>query len=135
MAGVIAVITNPMREVLISKEFRLGVNRNLYGFPSGMLKMDESLSNCAIREVREETGIEDVCIDYVTEPEYTNPTIINEWVAIAYGHINNIQLPRDSDNPDEEIESVWISRAEMPAFLKKHEENISLVHRLLMENL
>lgn len=134
-AGVIAVITNPAGEVLVSKEFRLGVNRCLYGFPSGMQEKGESFSACAIREVREETGIEGVCIDHVTKPEYTNPTMSNERVVIAYGHVSNMQVPGGSDNPDEEIESVWMPRAEIPHFLEKHEEDISLVHRLIMEKL
>lgn len=135
VAGVIAVITNSTGEVLLSKEFRLGVNRNIYGFPSGMPKRDESLSDCIIREVYEETGIRGVFVDHITEPEYTNPTMSNERVAIAYGHIKNMQVPSESDNQDEEIESTWISRAEMPEFLKKNEVNISLVHRLIMETL
>lgn len=132
-AGVIAVITNPAGEVLISKEFRLGVNRHLYGFPSGMQEKGESISGCAIREVREETGIEGVFIDHVTKPEYTNPTMSNERVAIAYGHIDHMQVPAGSDNPNEEIESVWMSKAKIPQFLEQNEENISLVNRLIME--
>lgn len=133
VAGIIAVITNTAGEVLISKEFRLGVNRNLYGFPSGMQKKGESFSECAIREVGEETGIKSICIDHVTKPEYTNPTLSNERVVIAYGHIDTMQVPGESDNLNEEIESIWIPRADIPEFVKKHEENISLVQRLIME--
>lgn len=133
VAGVIAVISSTAGEVLISKEFRLGVNRNLYGFPSGMQNKGESISECAIREVGEETGIKSIWIDHVTKPEYTNPTISNERVAIVYGHIDNMQVPGVSDNPDEEIESIWLPREKIPEFLKKHEENISLVQRLIME--
>lgn len=135
VAGVIAVITNSSGEVLVVREFRLGVNRHLYGFPSGMQKKGESLSECAIRELQEETGIKNACIDYVTKPEYTNPTMSNERVAIAFGHINQPQVPGESDNPNEEIESVWMPIAEIPKFVKIHEENISLVHRLIMEML
>lgn len=134
-AGIIAVITNPAGEVLVSKEFRLGVNRHLYGFPSGMQEKGESSSGCAIREVQEETGIKDVCIDSVTKPEYTNPTMSNERIAIAYGHIDYIQAPVKSDNPNEEIESVWMSRAGLPQFLEDHEEDISLLNRLIMEKI
>ena len=134
-AGVIAVVTNPAGEVLVSKEFRLGVNRYLYGFPSGMQEKGESISECAVREVQEETGIQGVCIDHVTQPEYTNPTMTNERVAIAYGHIDHMQVPSGSDNPNEEIESIWMPKVKIPQFLKQNEENISLINRLIMEAL
>lgn len=133
--GYTAGVINPAEKVLVSKEFRLGVNRHLYGFPSGMPEKGESISECAIREVREETGIEGVCIEHVTKPEYTSPTISNERVAVAYGHIDYLQVPVKSNNPNEEIESVWMSKTEILPFLEQNEENISLVHRLIMEKL
>lgn len=135
VAGVIIVVTDPSGAVLTTKEFRLGVNHELFGFPSGMCDHHETVEKCAVREVYEETGIENVVIDEVSSPMYINPAMGNEKIVIIYGHIENVQSPGGSNHVNEEISSFWLPPADIPGFLNEHKEDISVVNRLILEQL
>lgn len=135
VAGVIAVVTDPTGAVLVTKEFRLGVNCALFGFPAGMRDSHETVESCAVREVYEETGVENVIIDEASPPMYINPAMGNEKIVIAYGHIEHMQTPGGSNHTDEEISSFWLPAAELSGFLSEHREDISVVNRLILERL
>lgn len=135
VAGVIAVVRDPSGAVLVTKEFRLGVNRELFGFPAGMREPHETAADCAVREVYEETEIERTVIDEVSSPMYINPAMGNEKLVIVYGHIESAQVPGSSNHADEEISSFWLPAGDIPGFLKEHQEDISVVNRLILEKL
>ena len=44
-------------KMLLLKEFRMGVNRDIYNLCAGMLEAGESLEECIQRELYEETGL------------------------------------------------------------------------------
>ncbi len=48
------IITNEANEVLLQKRSDNG----LWGLPGGLLELDERISDCAIREVKEETNLD-----------------------------------------------------------------------------
>lgn len=135
VAGIIVVVTDPSGDVLVMKEFRLGVNCELFGFPAGMCNHHETVEKCAVREVYEETGIENVVIDEVSSPMYINPAMGNEKLVIVYGHIESIQPPGGSNHVNEEISSFWLPAADILDFLSEHREDISVVNRLILEQL
>ena len=58
IAVVMAVFNNDMTKILLSKEFRLGVNQYVYSFPAGLREDGESIYDAAKRELYEETGLE-----------------------------------------------------------------------------
>ncbi|XFA99340.1 NUDIX domain-containing protein [Candidatus Izemoplasma sp. B36] len=52
--GSCVVITNKLNQVLLQKR----VDDNGWGLPGGLLEFDETLEECAIREVKEETNLD-----------------------------------------------------------------------------
>lgn len=73
-----AVILNTdTNKIVMVKEFRQGVNKYVYEFPSGTVEEGENAADACIREVKEETGYENVEIVrtlYVCNP---NPAFMN----------------------------------------------------------
>ena len=58
------LIRNEKQEILVMKR------RNKWDLPKGKLDPGETLETCAVREVREETGLKDVSIDSFLLPTY-----------------------------------------------------------------
>ena len=55
--GVIAILRNPKGpEILLQKQFRPPVGKVCIEIPAGLLDVGESGEECAVRELREETG-------------------------------------------------------------------------------
>ena len=51
------ICENEFNEVLLLREFRVGLNKLSWGLPGGMLNKKEDFKKAAIRELYEETGI------------------------------------------------------------------------------
>ncbi len=55
--AVMAIVINPNKEILLTKEYRRGVKKTMYGFPGGHINKNENPSVAIKREVFEETGL------------------------------------------------------------------------------
>lgn len=73
--------------------------------PGGTMKLNESLSNCAIREVREETGLEVEIKDIIgtyTNPdiriEYSDGEVRREFTLVYYGVASNSEIILDNES-------------------------------------
>ncbi len=73
----------PPRLVMV-KEFRVPVGDYIYAFPAGLLEAGESIEDTARRELREETGLEVVAVQRVTQPLYSSSGLTDEAVAMAF---------------------------------------------------
>ena len=110
VAGVMAIVENGYGEILISKEFRLGVNKDVYGIPGGMVGKDETAEEAIKRELREECGIDEVEVLRVSRPRFTNPAMMPEMTQIAYCRTAgspDLSVVRGSS---EEIFNTWVSK-------------------------
>lgn len=72
-------------ELLLLREFRMGVNQFIYNMPAGHSEAGESVEECAARELREETGLRIKKIHKVLPPSYAAPDLSDSsaWVVIA----------------------------------------------------
>ncbi|MCI6857781.1 MAG: NUDIX hydrolase [Eubacterium sp.] len=72
-------------ELLLLKEFRMGVNRFIYNLPAGHLEKGESVERCAERELKEETGLRIKKIEKILPPSYAAPDLSDSsaWVVLA----------------------------------------------------
>ena len=62
-------------------QFRYPLQKNLLEFPAGKLEQDEDPSNCAVRELKEETGYSPGNINKIGEIIYSSDsTNINKMV-------------------------------------------------------
>lgn len=55
--GAVAILAlDESDNVLLIQQFRIGAGKALYEIPAGLLEPNETLENCATRELQEETG-------------------------------------------------------------------------------
>ena len=72
-------------ELLLLREFRMGVNQFIYNMPAGHSEAGESVEECAERELREETGLRIKRICKILPPAYAAPDVSDSsaWVVMA----------------------------------------------------
>ena len=97
-------------EILLIKQF---AHRDIWGIPKGHIKEHESLEQCAIREVKEESGVFVDLMEKLTPvaTAYGNEEkTVHAWLAKAIGSTD----PSMSD-PDCEIAAVaWFNVTKLP---------------------
>lgn len=110
-AAAVALISN--NRLLMLKRFDSGN----WTMPGGTMEFGESLKDCAIREVLEETGLNvEICdiIGIYTDPqivvEYSDGEVRQEFSTLYYGTVKNGAEHID----DESTEYKWVALAELP---------------------
>lgn len=92
--------------ILISKEFRYAINDYCYEFPAGLIDAGETIQDAAIRELKEETGL-DVSEVLLTLPAgYSSAGMTDERVAVVFCLVNGEIV---ESTGKEEIHSTRIS--------------------------
>ncbi len=90
-------------KVVLIKEYRVSQGRYLYSLPAGLSDTGETLAEAAIREFKEETGL-DLEIVTMQSPRYTSVGLSNEKVAFVYGYFSGqISNQYCTDNEDIEV--------------------------------
>ena len=115
--AVMAIIINNNNQILLTKEYRRGVKRVVYGFPGGHMNYKESPLNAIKREVKEETGI--TCTNWKKTLTYVKDTTYfcgKDYLFYAkYDDTNNQNEIKKSN----EIESLkWVSVKKFNKVLK-----------------
>lgn len=82
------------------------------GIPGGALELGESLADCAVREVREETGVEarlERLVGVFSHPQYTlhypNGDLVQQWTACFVARAENNTLRADGS---ETLDACWL---------------------------
>ncbi len=106
---------NEKNEMLLVKQYRKAVEDFLYEVPAGIINMAEEPIECALRELKEETGFEAKKIKKLFE-FYTSPGFSNEKLFLFKAE----ELTFTSTNFDEDefIESISVSKEEVKKMLE-----------------
>ncbi len=57
--AVVMIVNDPADEhVVLVREFRLELGKTIFGFPAGLIDPGETAAECAVRELKEETGLD-----------------------------------------------------------------------------
>lgn len=114
-------------KVLLIRQYRYSIDDYIYEFPAGLVDEGENYQEAAIREVKEETGLEltPIEIDPMYEkPFYTTIGMTDESCGTVYGYTKGkISAQWLEDNED--IEVVLADRTEVRRILK--EENVAIM--------
>ena len=117
-------------KVLLLKEFRVPVNKWVIEFPKGLIEVDESAEDAAIRELLEETGYEGK-VTRIHQFLSANPYLTNELTTLAEMEIDDPTPGRTNLEETEEIYSFWISREEFAEkYLKEDKRNKDIIFEM-----
>ena|GEM_PF-898950 len=86
------------KKFIMVKEFRHGVNKEVYEFPSGTVEEGETPAEACVREVKEETGYKDVKIITQLYRKCPNPAFMNNHMN---GFLVEVSGERDKQHLDE----------------------------------
>jgi ADP-ribose pyrophosphatase len=96
--------------LLLIKQYRYAANQYLYEVPAGRLEPGEDPRDCAIRELREETGCRAERMDYLTTI-YTTPGFTDERIHLYMA--TGLERGDTAHEADEfmTVETVTLSKA------------------------
>ena len=117
--AVVIIITNESEDkILLNKEFRLAVGDWVYNFPAGLIDKGESPNEAAVRELKEETGLDLYEITDFIGQSYSAVGFSNEINVCVVGKARGEF--RKSDSDVEEIEPGWYTKEEVRELLKNY---------------
>jgi ADP-ribose pyrophosphatase len=119
-AVMIVPVINPDKDpkLVVIKEFRVPIGGVEWGFAAGLVENKEDPKETAIRELKEECGLNVVrFIRPISPYVYNSPGMCSESIAIAYveasGDITNKHLEES-----EEIETMFLGRREIKIIME-----------------
>lgn len=110
-------------KIVLVRQFRVPLNGFVYELPAGLVDPGESLESTVERELREETGLELVEIDYENSKlkTYVSCGMTDESVGMIHvkcrGEISDRYL-----EDDEELEAVLLSKDEAKKLIQSDEK-------------
>lgn len=100
---------NEKNEILLVRQYRKAVEDFIYEIPAGILNIAEEPVECALRELKEETGYEAKKINQLYE-FYTSPGFTNEKCYLFLAE--ELMLSSTNFDEDECIETIAVSKDE-----------------------
>lgn len=116
-AVAIVALTN-QNEIVLVKQYRKAVERELLEIPAGKLEIGEEPKETAIRELKEETGYTSSKIEYLLE-FYTSPGFSNEKIYLFLA--NELIEGQAEPEKDEYIELVKVKLEDLIDMIDKGE--------------
>ena len=110
--AVVMIVNDPADEhVVLVREFRLELGKTIFGFPAGLIDPGETAAECAVRELKEETGLDMVEVRDVLKGAFSAVGISNETTSCVIGTATGQFSHRDEGG--EEIDAAWYSKEEV----------------------
>ena len=120
-AAVIIPRLMPGDDVILIRQFRPPAGRYMIEFPAGLIEEGETPESTALRELYEETGYTGK-IEKVIPPSYNAPGMSGETVSMVIMTVDKNeypQIPENHQEASEDIQTLIVSRADLPAFVEK----------------
>ena len=103
-------------KLLLLREFRMGVNREIYNLCAGMLEAGETIEECIARELYEETGLQVKSIRKILPPSFAAVAISDMSTYIAFVEATGTIADHTSDN--EQITAAFYTKDEVKALIE-----------------
>lgn len=98
-------------KLLLLKEFRMAVNREIYNLCAGMMEENESIDDCILRELYEETGLSVKKILHILPPSFSAVGISDVLTQIAFVEVSGTISDHSSEN--EQIKADFYTKEEV----------------------
>lgn len=124
----------PSKSLVLIKQFRIPLNDYVYELPAGLLDENEFMEQAVKRELKEETGLSLVNIDYHSTMKklYISAGMTDESAALVYctcqGNISNKYL-----EDDEDIEAMLVSQDTAKKLLQQN-INMDIKSAILLQS-
>lgn len=113
----VSIVATYKGKLLLLKEFRMGVGKEIYNLCAGMIEPGETLEKCIRRELFEETGLKSVKILDVLEPSYAAVAISDVLTQIAFVEVDG-EISAAYQSANEQIEANFYTREQVQELLK-----------------
>ena len=113
--------------VVLVRQYRYPLGDYVYEFPAGLVEPGEAMTDAAVREFHEETGLHLKVIpadDMYTKPRFTTVGMTDEACGMVYGYASGVQDNRFVES-SEDIQVVLADKKEVRRILK--EENVAMM--------
>ncbi len=112
----ISIVATCGDKLLLLREFRMGINQNVFNLCAGMLEQNETLEECIARELYEETGLKLKKIKRILPASYAAVAISDLKTYIVFAEVEGTLGDHTSAN--EEIKAALYSREEVAKLLE-----------------
>jgi|DewCreStandDraft_4_1066084.scaffolds.fasta_scaffold37395_4 ADP-ribose pyrophosphatase len=103
---IIPVLNEKTKDIVLIKQFRYAVNKNIFELPAGTLEKNENPLICAKRELQEETGYKAKFFKKITEI-FPSPGIMTEKMHLFIA--KNLMKSKQNFDDDEKIKTIIIN--------------------------
>lgn len=113
--------------VVLVRQYRYPLGDYVYEFPAGLVEPGEAMTDAAVREFHEETGLHLKVIpadDMYTKPRFTTVGMTDEACGMVYGYASGVPDNRFEES-SEDIQVVLADKKEVRRILK--EENVAMM--------
>lgn len=112
-AVIIVAVHEAEEKLVVIRQFRIPINNYVYELPAGLIDSGEDFETTVKRELKEETGLDLVEIDFkkTKEKVYISTGMTDESVALVYCSCKG-EISDENLEADEDIEVMLVSREE-----------------------
>lgn len=103
-------------KLLLLREFRMSINREIFNLCAGMIEGQESIQDCIARELYEETGLSVKRLIALLPPSYAAVGFSDTQTYIAFVEAEGTIADNTSEN--EQIQARFYGREEVRTLLK-----------------
>lgn len=115
----VSVVAFCRDRLLLLKEFRMSINKNIFNLCAGILEEGETIEECIKRELYEETGLGVKQIYKILPPSYSAVGISDMKTYIAFVEAEGVFEDHTSDN--ELIQPGFYTKEEVQTLLETEE--------------
>lgn len=122
-AVIIIAIHADENKLVVIKQFRVPLNCYIYEIPAGLIDPGEDFKTTVRRELKEETGLDLLTIDYnkTKSKTYASPGMTDESLALVYCTCQG-EISTDYLEPNEDIEIFLLSKDEARSLIDSNEK-------------
>lgn len=120
-------------KLVITREFRVPLGDNEYGFPAGLIEKGESVEQATRRELTEETGLTVSRFTRISPPVYTTTGLSDESVVMVYVECDGEPSSRFNTR-SEVIEVILLSPQDADALCRRSDLKFDAKAWLVISN-